>query len=160
MEVGSRKICYYELNVFEKANTEGKRFQSLYSKYDEGLLLGHISEEWLDLSHHDAESISAGGHLEVKKGERREKERNIRYLIWAALWMGRCCHSLTEERRLKACVMTSAIYSSACREPRTSRWGQMSSLQWKPGSGAQETDGMVGKSRAMDLMELLWKGAQ
>lgn len=124
MEMGSRKICYYELNVFEKANTEGKMFKSLYSKYDEGLLLGHISEEWLDLSHHDAESISAGGHLEVKKGERREKERNIRYLICAALWTGRCCHSLTEERRLKARVMTSVIYISACREPGTSGRGR------------------------------------
>ena len=87
LEMSSRKICCYELNVFEKANTEVKRFKSLYSKYNEGMLLGHISEEWLDLSHHDAESISAGGQLEVKKWERRE-ERNVRCLICAARWMG------------------------------------------------------------------------
>lgn len=87
LEMGSRKICCYELNVFEKENTKGKRFKSLYSKYNEGLLLRHISEEWLDLSHHDAEYISAGGQLEVKKWERREKERNVRCLICAALWM-------------------------------------------------------------------------
>lgn len=123
--------------MYLKANTEGKMFESLYSKYDEGLLLGHISEEWLDLSHHDAESISAGGHLEVKKGEK--KERNIRYLICAALWTGRCCHSLTEERRLKARVMTSVIYISACRTW-DFRQGQMST-QWKPGSGAQRQTG-------------------
>ena len=73
LEMSSRKICCYELNVFEKANTEVKRFKSLYSKYNEGMLLGHISEEWLDLSHHDAESISAGGQLEGKKrGEERQ----------------------------------------------------------------------------------------
>ena len=88
LEMGSRKICCYKLNVFEKANTEGKRFKSLYSKYNEGPLLRHISEEWLYLSHDDAESISAGGQVEVKKWERREKERNVRCLICAALWMG------------------------------------------------------------------------
>lgn len=87
LEMGSIKICCYELNVFEKENTEGKRFKSLYSKY-EGLLLRHISEEWLDLNHHDAESVSARGQMEVKKWERREKERNVRCLICAALWMG------------------------------------------------------------------------